>query len=335
MVAYWEFYGDLDDFEENSAISMGYSLYESIDGLNSEEIKQALVRRRGKSASKYSIGANAGQFLLFQKAAVNDVVVVRNRRRTRHIRICRVTGPYQFDGNVQEPKHAHSYPVAWLTDRIPRDNLSGVLRARLKKRMLTIREFDDPADDIEALIASSPSASGRPPAREVTADTIAQVRDPDHHDEGPVTGRMTDLAMAHHIRSRRTSEHGQLVQAFASKMPDGLMYEGVFDLAATLPPGVVLAEMKTLDGTHDDEVRQVRHAVGQLLYYEKLSLPDDFAGGPVAKVAVFDKRPSSAHVGWMEDLCIAVAWRERNEFVATPKSKGLVGLEFLHAAEEG
>ena len=111
------------------------------------------------------------------------------------------------------------------------------------------------------------------------------------------------------------------------------MYEDPFDFAASLSSGVVLAEMKTLDGKPEDEVRQVRHAVGQLLYYEKLSLPAELTSRPVAKVAVFDKRPSCEHVRWMEDLGIAVAWHERAKFVATPKSKGIVGLAFLHAEE--
>ena len=337
-MAYWEFHGDLEDFERNSAISMGYSLFESIGGLSSEAIRQALLRRGNKAASKYSIGANAGQILLLQEMRVDDFVVVRDSG-TRDIRICRVAGPYEFDEKARGDGHAHSYPVEWIGPRMLRDSLSGALRAALKKRMLTTRRIDDPAvvHDVQVLIggshqtSSAAAGSGRSPrrrsARPLAADTI---RDPQDHDEGPVTGRWTDLGAALHLRRKRTSAHDRLVEAFAKALLPIEAYVGDFDLAANIAPSVLLAEMKTLDGTPEDEVRQVRHAVGQLLYYEKLSLPAELAGSPVVKVAVFDKHPSCEHIGWMGDLGIAVAWREDDEFFATQESKDLVGLSFLH-----
>ena len=355
MVAYWQFFVDYDGFESKREISMGYGLFESINGLGKEGIK-AVLRPIFEPGQERTINSIAGQFLRFSEMEVNDIVVVRRGKSTRNILIGRVTGPYQFDEGAAGEGHAHSYPVQLLTRHIPRDKLPHQLKARLNSRMQTIgRLGDDFANDIQALIrkfppASDPAATAQPSAesegsapktssggsqgrstapRKVTSSTIARRRTSDDHDEGPVTGRMTDLEEALQKREERSSAHACLVQVFASELlpdrpPDRPLYEDPFDLAATLPPCVVLAEMKTLDGTRDDEVRQVRHAVGQLLYYEKLSLPDDLAGGPVAKVAVFDKRPCSEHVGWMEGLEIAVAWRERGKFVATSESRGLL-----------
>ena len=98
--------------------------------------------------------------------------------------------------------------------------------------------------------------------------------------------------------------------------------EDPFDYAALTPGNsVLLAEMKTLDGTPEDERRQVRAAVGQLLYYEGLCLPDEFKGQPVTKVAVFDKQPSPEHTGWMESLDVAVVWQDEDgRFVGLPPS---------------
>ena len=179
-------------------------------------------------------------------------------------------------------------------------------------------------------------ATTEPRPRLVTAATIAQNIARDEPLGLPYTEEPTDsivtstLQSAIALRKTRTILHNDLVRTFANALPlDALIWEGVFDLACILPNKVILAEMKTLDGSVNDERSQVRSAVSQLLYYESFSLPslithEISAGRSLVKIAVFDNQPSPAHTQWVEALEIAVVWGTSHNLIHAPGSDALL-----------
>lgn len=180
---------------------------------------------------------------------------------------------------------------------------------------------------------ASPAVVTRP-ARKVTPTTIASSKEPEDSDEGPdlgvaSQGDLVSLAEAIAKRSNRNYRHNQLVQQFSQSLTvlEGL-WEGDFDCLAVTGSAVVLAEMKTLDGTMSDEVSQLRGAVSQLLYYQAFSIPDsvkDIAlSRPMIKVAVFESSPSGAHIQWLESLGIYVLWLQGAGFATTATSQAFL-----------
>ncbi len=174
--------------------------------------------------------------------------------------------------------------------------------------------------------------------REVTVDTIAQPTRQGEIGEWPraiesIEIDPVSLRSAIAKRNERTRMHDELVRAFAKAVPDiSAIWEGAIDLGAIAANRGILAEMKTLDGTLEDERSQVRLAVGQLLYYERFSLPESLKGivdlGALVKVVVFNRRPSAQHLEWIESLGIAVAWLGEDGFSASQRSRRL-GIDFL------
>ena len=168
-------------------------------------------------------------------------------------------------------------------------------------------------------------------ARRVTSTSIASTKAPEHSDEGPETAELDLISLAEAIakRANRNHRHNQLVQQFAAALKDiEELWEGDFDCLTVTPSSVILAEMKTLDGTHPDEVRQVRSALSQLRYYETFSIPESVAESMATRqtleIAVFDSSPSEAHKQWLESVGITVVWSEGSGFTTTTTSRPLV-----------
>ncbi len=190
------------------------------------------------------------------------------------------------------------------------------------------------------------SAKGPSPfvVRKVSADTIAQTKSPDDSDEGfglvdAGSDGLISLADAIAKRANRSYRHNLLVQSFAKAIPGSAeLWEGEFDCLIINDKAVALLEMKTLDGTPADDVRQVRYATGQLLYYERFSLPSNVigavqAGRTMLKLSVFESKPSDAHVQWMYSIGIYTVWASRVGFATSPESRqmlsGLLGVAFI------
>ncbi len=167
-------------------------------------------------------------------------------------------------------------------------------------------------------------------ARKVAADTIAALKTPDDSDEilPIIEPGAVSLANAIAVRADRTARHNRLVRQFAGQLRvAGIeLWEGLFDCLAVVESAVILAEMKTLDGSASDEVHQVRNAVGQLLYYEAFSIPTEAlsTGLPIIKVAVFEMVPSRTHIQWMESLAIQVVWAQDDLFSASKLSSDVL-----------
>ena len=184
----------------------------------------------------------------------------------------------------------------------------------------------------EALGDSPLAQASPPPTREVTVETIAQMKSPDDSDEGPGVGDvgsvgLVSLAEAIAKRADRSYRHNMLVQSFVRAVP-GLtkLWEGTFDcLLLVNDEFMALGEVKTLDGTPFDELHQVRLAVGQLLYYESFSIPAEAqqtteSGHSMAKLAIFESQPSDAHVQWMRSIGIHAIWQSNGDFSTSRES---------------
>ena len=186
------------------------------------------------------------------------------------------------------------------------------------------------ADNSTSNESQSPETPARL-ARRVTPTNIASTKAPEHSDEGPETADADLVSLAEAIakRANRNHRHNRLVQQFATALKDTEeLWEGDFDCLAVTPLSVILSEMKTLDGTQPDEVRQVRHAISQLLYYEAFSVPESvsesMATRQTLKIAVFESAPSLAHTQWLESLGIIVVWMVDSGFITTTTSRSIV-----------
>ena len=85
------------------------------------------------------------------------------------------------------------------------------------------------------------------------------------------------------------------------------LFEDPFDILAILAATGLLAEIKTLDGTVEDERERVREALAQLLYYEAFVTPP--AGGAITlKLACFERPITVEHQAWLNRSGIVTIW---------------------------
>ena len=194
-----------------------------------------------------------------------------------------------------------------------------------------------------SLAESALGYSSKSQPRKVTVETIAQSTHGREIGEWPraiESMEIDPLSVQTSIakRNERALLHNELVRAFAKITPslNNEMWENPIDLGALTPAGAILAEMKTLDGTTEDEVHQVRLAIGQLLYYQQFSLPESLENamrcGLLVKIAVFSRRPSLRHIEWIESIGIAAAWATEGGFDASRVSREMcqrLGLDLL------
>ncbi len=176
-------------------------------------------------------------------------------------------------------------------------------------------------------VSGPPRLGGAPPGpaanrhRVVTSSTIAAASPEPGGGGESVT---TDLTNGIESRGERLARHNRLVRAWARVSESGgfSLMENPFDCLAISPDktGALLVEAKTLASPRepDDERRQVRDALGQLLYYEELELP----GGtpPPVKIAIFDGKPSNNHIRLLNRWEIVVVWVQKDRFEGDSKA---------------
>ena len=169
------------------------------------------------------------------------------------------------------------------------------------------------------------------PARRTSTSRIASWRKPDKTDEitelqGSLSIDPASWTEAIARRSDRTDRHNRIVRRFAETLI-GLeaLWEDPFDCLAVAENKLILVEVKTLDGSIPDEVRQVRYAAGQLRYYEYFAIPASLLSNSncgIVKVAVFERRPADYHVCWLESLAIVTVWTDGSTFRARKDHAG-------------
>lgn len=152
--------------------------------------------------------------------------------------------------------------------------------------------------------------------RNVRADDIGRFTCEENTLEGVLeddTQNLYDLSEGILRRRERTIRHHNIVRAMAELLEnnDFDLYENPIDCLA-VKEDVLMFEVKTLDGTDSDEMKQVRAALGQLLYYETFSL-DDYRELPCQKIALFESKISDDHISFLEDNSCLVMWVNDNE----------------------
>lgn len=130
------------------------------------------------------------------------------------------------------------------------------------------------------------------------------------------TQSLYDLSEGIASRRERTIRHHGIVRDIAKLLENNnfTLYENPIDCLA-LRENALIFEVKTLDGTDSDEMKQVRAALGQLLYYETFALDilDINENIPPQKIALFESRISDDHIHFLEKYDCLVMWINENE----------------------
>ena len=149
-------------------------------------------------------------------------------------------------------------------------------------------------------------------ARKTTAERIGRAGIDSNFDEVEIADTEIDpeaMAQAVRTRGQRLRIHNLIVKEVAKYYEDkgADLYEDPFDCFAVLDVDGFLVEVKTLDRTAPDEVRQVRNALSQLLYYECFAINPEMGAETITKIACFNRNPSDSHVKWLNSANIQVA----------------------------
>jgi hypothetical protein len=155
-------------------------------------------------------------------------------------------------------------------------------------------------------------------SREVTPATIGTAGTAESYDEVEIPAAVDPAvaAAAVHARADRLRRHNLLVQKLATRLTarGGRLYEDPFDVLTVVEEQGILAEIKTLDGTEEDERDRAREALSQLLYYEAFVTRPVAGEAAIRKVACFERRITDAHAAWLNQHGIAVIWENGEQF---------------------
>ncbi len=168
--------------------------------------------------------------------------------------------------------------------------------------------------------ARPPTATPRAPrsSRSVTPETIGRAGTADRSDEvapPPPSADPAAAAAAIRLRQDRLRRHNLLVQALARRLAacGARLHEDPFDILALIDSIGILVEVKSLDGTDDDERLRVRDALSQLLYYEAFAAAPIVRKDAIRKIACFERPISEDHRVWLNtEAEIGVIWATEN-----------------------
>lgn len=166
-------------------------------------------------------------------------------------------------------------------------------------------------------------------SRSVTPDTIARAGAVEGFDEFPVPPAVEPAVAveAARLRRDRLRRHNAIVRLLASRLAahDAALFEDPFDVLAIIAEVGFLAEIKTLDGTPEDQRDRVKEALAQLLYYDAFVRPPDTGAVPIRKIACFERAISDAHANWLNLHGIAVIWRDADGFAGDDLAAEFIG----------
>ena len=152
-------------------------------------------------------------------------------------------------------------------------------------------------------VAHTPTPVGNP----VNADNIASTPEFSEKSAHPF-----DLSAAIELRNKRTILHQEIVRSLAVLLEslNFNLFEYPYDCLATKDDVVVLAEVKTLDGTISDERKQAVRAVGQIKSYAYFDVPEELKEGQLELVVAFSERPTDPILDFLAEQGISTAWIE-------------------------
>ncbi len=163
-------------------------------------------------------------------------------------------------------------------------------------------------------------------SREVTPDTIRPAGTAETFDE-PEVHQSADPATTARIRRNRLRRHNLTVKKLAGRLAAAHadLFENPFDILGIIGEIGIMVEVKTLDGSVDDERARVREALSQLLYYPAFLVSPALGEDAISRVACFERRVSDAHQRWLNAHNIAVIWREGDGFAGDALASRLLG----------
>ncbi len=134
------------------------------------------------------------------------------------------------------------------------------------------------------------------------------------------------IQAAKEMTRARTIRHDRILHEFADalELAGYELFVGRFDCLGVGSELSVLCEVKTLDGTPDDELVQVRASFGQLHYYERFDIPIGVNRSTLKKVAIFESSISTEHQAFLEEPDCIVLWKEGDTFTGTARGLALL-----------
>jgi len=181
----------------------------------------------------------------------------------------------------------------------------------------------------DGLLESEPVPTNRPrrPPRRtqptaVTPQTIAAIPNFNPQQTNPV-----DLNAAIEIRRQRTISHHNAVRSLAELLVENgyTIHENPYDCLGFKPnTGGLLGEIKTLDGSISDELRQSEKALGQLKAYSYYDIPDNLKAPGYVEIAFFSERPTDDTIGFLRHCHVKTAWLENGHWFTTDLSGNIV-----------
>jgi hypothetical protein len=103
------------------------------------------------------------------------------------------------------------------------------------------------------------------------------------------------------------------------------LFEDPFDLLGLVGRVGILVEVKTLDGSPEDERERVRDALAQLLYYEAFVTSPVAGEAAIYKIACFESAISTEHQTWLNGVGIATIWKDGTTFGGDALAVGVLG----------
>jgi len=169
-----------------------------------------------------------------------------------------------------------------------------------------------PARGVAVAVPRAPRTS-----RQVTPEAIGRAGTLEQFDEEPPTSPAPDpaaIAAANRRRLDRLRRHNLVVQGLAARLAaaGAQLHEDPFDILALIGAVGILVEVKTLDGTEEDERERVRDALAQLLYYEPFAAAPVVGQAAIHKIACFERPISADHRVWLNASGIGVIWSLEN-----------------------
>ncbi len=200
------------------------------------------------------------------------------------------------------------------------EQLGDVVKTGQTYQLADAPGFGNGGASIEELVPTDTADSGvrplqvphRPRAsRTVTSATIGRAGIAEQ-DEQPVPPDLDPAAAAEAVRRRldRLRRHNLLVRALAARFEAAgmILHENPFDLLAVSGRVGDLLEMKTLDGTPEDERERVRDALAKLLYYEAFVTSPVVGRAAIHKIACFERPISEPHQDFLNQSNIGTIW---------------------------
>jgi len=135
--------------------------------------------------------------------------------------------------------------------------------------------------------------------------------DPGRSREGPPTESMEGSRQSVRVYDpdlvgERFLAHEACLRRFSELIPDRHeQYEGDYDLLVVAPGKALLIEVKTI---REDEAKQLRLALGQILYYEHMLAKPMYPDHDIRLIVITDSRPHDDLIHLLEKYQIGVVW---------------------------